>query len=147
MTFDRWLMTVTFVLILTRAKINLHVQNEDRSSKGSAVRAPTDRQMHRQSHSQKTTNITSSADAGGKKKWTIILFDMFNFQLKGVLSKNLQKPYICRRGGYNSWGDGAYHVDTLGTQQMTTVGTIGLDVIPPSAAFCRFLLSTAKRGR
>ncbi len=39
----------------------------------------------------------------------------FNYgPLKGVLSKNLQKPYICGRGGYNSWGDGAYHVDTLG---------------------------------
>ena len=36
--------------------------------------------------------------------------------LKGVLSKNLQKPYICDQGGYYSWGDGAraYHVDTLG---------------------------------
>ncbi len=34
-------------------------------------------------------------------------------ELKGVLGKNLQKPYICGRGGYNSWGDGAYHVDTL----------------------------------
>ncbi len=32
--------------------------------------------------------------------------------LKGLLSKNLQKPYKC--GGYNSWGDGTYHVDTLG---------------------------------
>ncbi len=36
------------------------------------------------------------------------------YTLKGVLSKNLQKPYICGRGGYNSWGDGTYHVDTLG---------------------------------
>ncbi len=27
--------------------------------------------------------------------------------LKGVVSKNLQKPYICGRGGYNSWGDGS----------------------------------------
>ncbi len=35
-------------------------------------------------------------------------------QLKGVVSKNLQKPYICGRGVYNNWGDGAYHVDTLG---------------------------------
>ncbi len=34
--------------------------------------------------------------------------------LKGVVSKNLQKPYICGRGGYDSWGDGTYHVDTLG---------------------------------
>ncbi len=34
--------------------------------------------------------------------------------LKGVLSKNLQKPYICGRGWYNSQGDGTYHVDTLG---------------------------------
>ena len=34
--------------------------------------------------------------------------------LKGVLGKNLQKPYICGWGGYNSWDDGAYHVDTLG---------------------------------
>ncbi len=34
--------------------------------------------------------------------------------LKGVVSKNLQKPNICGRGVYNSWGDGAYHVDTLG---------------------------------
>ncbi len=34
--------------------------------------------------------------------------------LKGLLSKNLQKPYICGRGGYNSWGDGTYHVDTRG---------------------------------
>ncbi len=33
--------------------------------------------------------------------------------LKGVLSKNLQKPYICDRGVYNSLGDDAYHVDTL----------------------------------
>ncbi len=31
-------------------------------------------------------------------------------QLKGLLSKNLQKPYICGRGGYNSWGYGTYHV-------------------------------------
>ncbi len=35
-------------------------------------------------------------------------------KLKGVVSKNLQKPYICGRGGYNSWGDGTYHVNTLG---------------------------------
>ncbi len=34
--------------------------------------------------------------------------------LKGLLSKNLQKPYKCGRGGYNSWDDGTYHVDTLG---------------------------------
>ncbi len=34
--------------------------------------------------------------------------------LKGVVSKNLQKPYICGRGGCNSWGDSTYHVDTLG---------------------------------
>ncbi len=34
--------------------------------------------------------------------------------LKGLLSKNLQKPYICGRGWYNRWGDGTYHVDTLG---------------------------------
>ena len=34
--------------------------------------------------------------------------------LKGVLSKNLQKPYVCGRRGCNSWGDGTYHVDTLG---------------------------------
>ncbi len=33
--------------------------------------------------------------------------------LKGVVSKNLQKPYICGRGGYNSWSEDAYHVDTL----------------------------------
>ena len=35
---------------------------------------------------------------------------------KGVLSKNLQKPHICGRGGLNSWGDGTYHVDTLGNR-------------------------------
>ncbi len=62
-------------------------------------------------------------------------------RLKGLLSKNLQKPYICGRGGYNSWGDGTYYVDTLGPtktwQQMTAVGIIGLVAIPPSAAFLR----------
>ena len=26
----------------------------------------------------------------------------------------MQKCYICGRGGYNSWGDGTYHVHTLG---------------------------------
>ncbi len=35
-------------------------------------------------------------------------------RLKVLLSKNLQKLYICGRGGYNSWGDGTYHVNTLG---------------------------------
>ena len=25
-----------------------------------------------------------------------------------------KKPYICGRGGYNSWSDGTYHVDALG---------------------------------
>ncbi len=34
--------------------------------------------------------------------------------LQGVICKILQKPYICGRGGYNSWSDGAHHVDTLG---------------------------------
>ncbi len=34
--------------------------------------------------------------------------------LKGVICKILQKPYICGRGGYNNWSDGAHHVDTLG---------------------------------
>ncbi len=33
--------------------------------------------------------------------------------LEGVLSINLQKPYLGGRGGYNSWGDGTYHIDTL----------------------------------
>ncbi len=36
--------------------------------------------------------------------------------LKVVVSKNLQKPYICGQGGYNSWSDDAYHVDTLGNR-------------------------------
>ncbi len=45
--------------------------------------------------------------------------------LKGILSKNLQKPYICGRGGYNSWGDGTYYVDTLGpTKTHTPLGRI-----------------------
>ncbi len=33
--------------------------------------------------------------------------------LKVLVSKNLQNPYICGRGGYNSSGDGTYHVDHL----------------------------------
>ena len=55
--------------------------------------------------------------------------------LKGFLIKNLQKPYICGRGVYNRWGDGAYHVDTLGPM----VCIIGLGAVPPSAVFCSFL--------
>ncbi len=39
---------------------------------------------------------------------------LYLYTLQGVISKNLQKPYICGRGGYNSWSDDAYHVDTLG---------------------------------
>ena len=39
---------------------------------------------------------------------------IFDDVLKGAVCKNLQKPYICGRGGYNNWGDGTYHVDTLG---------------------------------
>ncbi len=27
---------------------------------------------------------------------------------------NLQKLYTCGQGGYNSWSDGPYFVDTLG---------------------------------
>ncbi len=38
-----------------------------------------------------------------RKIWTMYV-DMIH--LKGVVSKNLQKPYICGRGGYNSLGDG-----------------------------------------
>ncbi len=36
--------------------------------------------------------------------------------LKGVICKIRQKPYICSQEGYNSWSDGAhaYHVDTIG---------------------------------
>ncbi len=34
--------------------------------------------------------------------------ELWSVELKGVVSKNLQKPYICGRGGYNSWGDGTY---------------------------------------
>ncbi len=37
---------------------------------------------------------------------------LINGSLKGVLSKNLQKPYRCGRGRYNSWSDNAtdgYH--------------------------------------
>ncbi len=37
-----------------------------------------------------------------------------NLHLKGVICKILQKPYICGRGGYNSWSDGAHH--SLGMQ-------------------------------
>ena len=33
---------------------------------------------------------------------------------RGVISIFLQKCYIGGRGGYNSWGDDAYHVDILG---------------------------------
>ncbi len=54
--------------------------------------------------------------------------------LKGVVSKNLQKTYICDQGGYNSWSDDAYQ-----GQQMTLVDTIGLGAIPPYATFCGFL--------
>ena len=39
-------------------------------------------------------------------------------KVKGVLSKNLQKPCTCGRVGYNSWGDGTYHVDTLGPTKL-----------------------------
>ncbi len=45
-------------------------------------------------------------------------FQSWSCNLKGVVSKNLQKPYICRRGGYNSLSDGAYHVDTLGPTKL-----------------------------
>ena len=43
-----------------------------------------------------------------------IVTNSFSVCLKEVVSKDLQKPYICGRGLYNSWGDDAYHVDTLG---------------------------------
>ncbi len=50
----------------------------------------------------------------GKGQWTIDFHAPLYFVLKGVVSKNLPKPYICDRRGYNSWSDGAYHVNTLG---------------------------------
>ena len=43
-----------------------------------------------------------------------LFYSLVFLLLKGVICKILQKPYICGRGGYNSWSDGAHHVDTLG---------------------------------
>ncbi len=35
----------------------------------------------------------------------------YKLRLKEVLSKNLQKPNICGRGGYNSWSNDVYFLN------------------------------------
>ncbi len=78
-------------------------------------------------------NLQISPNLNGSNKYLVTS--------KGVVSKNLQKPYICGRGGYNSWSDDVYQVDK--GQQITMVGTIGLGAIPPLATFCRFFMDKA----
>ncbi len=73
----------------------------------------------------------------------IALVSVVQFVLKGVVSKNLQKTYICCRGAYNSWSDNAYHVEKTWLGTTDDRGGYHLSrchtCIPPLATFCMFL--------
>ena len=67
---DLWPTTLTFNPIQARVKVNLHAKNQGRSSNGLAMRAQTDGQTHRQTHTHtmpKRLHLTRLRDVGCKK--------------------------------------------------------------------------------
>ncbi len=61
-------MILTFDPSLAKVKVNPHAKNQSHRSNGLAKRVHVDRQTDKQTdtHTHRTDNITSSANAGGK---------------------------------------------------------------------------------
>ncbi len=65
---DLWPTTLTYNPSLAKFKVYPHTKNQDHRSNGLAVRVLTDTQTHRHTHTHRSDSMTSTADAGGKKK-------------------------------------------------------------------------------